>query len=407
MSSITFSNRSMALVAACVLLCAGCSMYKQHPVLPGASVPAKNLRIAVLPLVNLSGKPAPLKDIRQALIEGVVAAGGLVIDDDSLETFMARHRVRYTGGIDTSTAQALKQEAGVEAVLITSLERYVDTTLPQISMTSRLVSTENMPPRILWMESSILSGNDSPGLLGLGLIKDIGRLRKKAIKGITASLAGFLSGKVTAGDGGGIWRFHPKLAYFSRFLVPGRRYRVAIAPFFNKSEVSFADQIMALHFTRQLVKTGAFEVVDPGVVREKLLKARVIMRAGVSKPDEDILFNTMDADLILTGKVLNYDDAAPGVEFYVVVFDRTSMKVVWSSWSSSRGDDGVFFFDWGSVNTVGKLASKMASNVVRDITSRGLIKDARQIQEKKVTNEKWTLTWKYWTEQESRVSGGH
>jgi hypothetical protein len=400
MSSITFSNRSLALVAVCVLLCAGCSIHKQQPALSEASVPAKSLRIAVLPLENLSGKTAPLKDIRQALIQRVVAAGGQVIDDDSLEQFMARHRVRYTGGIDTKTAQALKEEAGVEAVLITSLERYVDnTTLPQIALTSRLVSTENMPPRIVWMESSILSGNDSPGVLGLGLIKDIGRLRKNAIEGITGSLAGFLSGKVMAGDGGGIWRFHPKLVYYSRFMVPGRKYRIAIAPFFNMSKMSLADEIMALHFTRQLVKTGAFEVVDPGVVREKLLNARVIMRAGVSKSDEDILFNTMDADLILTGKVLNYDDTA-GVEFNVMVFERTTKKAVWSSWSSSRGGDGVFFFDWGWVNTAGGLASRMAKAVVRDMTSHGMIKDARKIQEKKVTNEKWTLTWKYWTERE-------
>ena len=318
-----------------------------------------------------------LTPIRQAMMQRVVAAGGLLLDDDSLEKFMTRHRMRYTGGIDTNTAQALKEEAGVEAVLITSLELYVDTALPQIALMSRLVSTENMPPRILWMENSILSGNDSPGLLGLGLITGIGRLRENAIDEITGSLARFLSGKAAGRDGKGTWRFHPKLESFSRFMVPGRTYRVAIAPFFNVSTTSLADDIMALHFTRQLVRTEGFEVVDPGVVREKLLKARVILREGVSSADEDILFNTMDADLILTGKVLNYDNTVPRVEFNVMVFERISKKVVWTSWSSSRGDDGVFFFNWGRVNTAGELALKMVRNVVRDMTSHGMMEDAR------------------------------
>jgi hypothetical protein len=119
------------------------------------------------------------------------------------------------------------------------------------------------------------------------------------------------------------------------------------------------------------------------------LKARVIMKEGVSASEEDILFYNVDTDLILTGKVLNYDDAAPGVEFNVMVFDRKSKKAVWSSWSSNRGDDGVFFFDLGSVNTAGALAARMTRAVVLDMTSLGLIKDPRQLQGNTVTSGAW------------------
>jgi hypothetical protein len=393
MPSRNFFKRGWALAVACVIFCTACSTYKQ-PVPQGTIVPDKNFRIAVLPLANMSGKVAPLKEIRLALIQGVLRAGGRVLEDDGLERFMARHRVRYTGGIDTATAQALKDEAGIDAVLITSLERYEDSSPPAIALTSRVVSTENMPPRILWMESSSLAGNDSPGVLGLGLITDMGRLQKKAIKGITGSLAQFLAGKAAGGKGREAWRFHPKLAYYSRFMVPGRKYRIAVAPFFNISQMSEAAEIMALHFTRQLVQAGAFDIIDPGVVREKLLKSRVIMREGVSASDEDVLFNTMDADLILTGKVYNYADmeSGPGVEFHVMVFERKSKKAVWASWSSNWGGDGVFFFDRGWVNTAGTLASRMAKAVVLDMTSLGLIKDPRQIQENTVTSGIWAFT---------------
>jgi len=397
MSSINFSKSGWALAAACVIFCAGCSTYRQ-PAPPRAPVPDKNLRLAVLPIVNMSGKAAPLKELRLALIQRVLRTGGRVLEDDGLERFMARHRVRYTGGIDTATAQALKDEAGIDAVLVTSLERYVDAGLPAIALTSRLVSTDNMLPRILWMESCSLAGDDSPGLLGLGLISDIGRLREKAIDRLARPLAGFLSGQAAGGPGRGEWRFHPRLAYYSRFMVPGRKYRVAVAPFFNMSPTSEADEIVALQFIGQMFKSGVFDIIDPGVVREKLLKARVIMREGVSASDEDVLFNTMDADLILTGKVLNYDDAGggagPGVEFNVMVFERKSKKAIWASWSGNHGADGVFFFDWGWVNTAGALTSRMAKTVVRDMLSLGSIKDARQLQENTVTTGTWAFMQK-------------
>ena len=393
MSSISFSNIGRALVAACVVFCAGCSTYGK-PAPPGALVPDKNLRIAVLPIANMSGKAAPLKGIRLALTQRVLRAGGRVLEDDGLERFMVRHRLRYTSGIDTATAQALKDEAGIDAVLVTSLERYVDAGIPSIALTTWLTSTENMPPRILWMESSSLAGNDSPGVLGLGLINDIGRLQEKAIDQVTGSLAGFLSGKAAGGIGRGEGRFHPKLAYYTHFMAPVKKYRVAVSPFFNMSQTSEADEIIALQFIRQMVKSGVFDIIDPGVVREKLLKARVIMREGVSASDEDVLFNTMDADLILTGKVVNYDDAGPAVEFNMMVFERKSKKAVWASWSGNHGGDGVFFFDWRWVNTAGALASRMATTVVRDMISLGSVKDARQLQENTVTTGTWAFMQK-------------
>jgi hypothetical protein len=106
----------------------------------------------------------------------------------------------------------------------------------------------------------------------------------------------------------------------------------------------------------------------------------------------------MDADLILTGKVLNYDDAGggagPGVEFNVMVFERKSKKAIWASWSGNHGADGVFFFDWGWVNTAGALTSRMAKTVVRDMISLGSIKDARQLPEDTVTTGTWAFMQK-------------
>jgi hypothetical protein len=62
---------------------------------------------------------------------------------------------------------------------------------------------------------------------------------------------------------------------------------------------------------------------------------------------------------------LDYQDyrgafGAPKVDFSVLLIERKSRKVVYSSFSHNEGDDGVFFFDWGRVNTAHAMASQMA-----------------------------------------------
>jgi hypothetical protein len=63
--------------------------------------------------------------------------------------------------------------------------------------------------------------------------------------------------------------------------------------------------------------------------------------------------------------VLEYQDArwaggVPSVDFAVLFIERRTRRVVYSSYSHNVGDDGVFFFDWGRVNTAHAMASQMA-----------------------------------------------
>jgi TolB-like protein len=394
MLSTNYINRTLVLLVVCAAVSAGFST-RTPQAFGMVGPPEVSPRIAVLPLENLSGKPAPLDEIRQALVQKIVGRGASVLLQEDLEQFMGRHRVRYTGGIDTGTARALRDETGVGAVLITSVEQYSVSDPPAITITQRLVSTEDIP-RILWMENVAMTGEDSPGILGLGLIHDMKLLQEKDLERLSSSLADFFSGTTTSRNRGGAWRFAPQIFFQSPFLIPGRRYTVAVAPFLNKSDRPQADEIMALHFTQQLANAGIFDVVDPGVVREQLLRYRVIMKDGASVSDADLIQNSVQADLIVTGKVLKYQDSVaaattPKVEFEVLVFEKKRKKIVWASWSFHQGDKDVFFFDWGRIRTAGMLASKMATAVVRDITSLGAIKDPRLIEEQSRRGGSWAL----------------
>jgi TolB-like protein len=334
----------------------------------GSPQSGTNPNIAVFPIENLSGTAAPLREIRQIFVEGLKKQGIRVLEDDTFEKFMARHRIRYTGGLDEDTARSFKEEVGTEGVLIISLESYSETNPPKISLLSRLVSTGD-PPAILWMDGVSLAGDDSPGILGVGLIEDPGALREKALKSVLGSLVRYLS---TRTEGKEVDRakkkFKPKIAYRSSAFDLNRKYRVAVAPFFNRSERKYAGEILVLHFIRQLKGFENFEVIEPGMVRQELLNSRIIMQDGISLADADALFAGLNADLLVSGRVMDYQDyqgawGKPKVDFSSMVIERKSREVVWSSDSHNEGDDRVFFFDWGRVNTAHAMASQMVQRV--------------------------------------------
>ena len=330
-----------------------------------AAIPAAGStpHIAVFIPENLSGKPAPLKELRESLVRGISSLGIRVLDDAALQLFMKRHRVRYTGGIDNASALALKNEEKVDAVLISSVELYEESIPPKIAVISRMVTTGE-DPRIVWMESVGISGDDSPGLLGIGLIMEHALLREKAVQALVLSLQRHLSGEKAEAEQIKK-RYDPRLFYRAPSLASDRSYTVAVVPFLNVSDRKYGTEIMALHFVNSLMKAGGFNVVEPGVLRQRLLNARFIMYDGITLTDADLISLSMNADLVLAGKVSDYQDFSgptgePKIEFSALVIEKMSKKVVWSSISYNRGNEGVYFFDRGRVSTAGRLAGFMA-----------------------------------------------
>lgn len=337
-------------------------------------------RIVVYPVENLTGGAAPVKEIRKISIQKLRAHGVDVPEEEVLEKFMAKYRIRYTGGIDREVAKAFKQDINVEGVLITSLEFYSDADPPKISLISRLVSTGE-DPSILWMDGVGLAGDDSPGILSLNLIEDPNLLLDKALKTVLGSLVRYLSGGPAGQVSQDIKRkFFPKISYRSPVLGSDRKYKVAIAPFFSISERKYVGEIMGLHFARGLKRAGYFDVIEPGVVRQSFLELRIVMEQGVSLANAELILDMLNADLVVSGKVIDYEDyqgiwGKPKVSFSAQLIERKSRDVMWSSHSYNEGDDGVFFFDRGRVNT----ASAMTSQMIQAI-GKIMFEDGRRIQ---------------------------
>lgn len=352
-----------------LLLVSGCTKKEVRRELePGQ----KRYPIAILPFENLSATFAPIREIREILITKLKDEGFNVLDEVALQKIMERHRIRYVGGIDQSAAQTFSKEAGVEGILITSLEMYIDSVPPKVAMTSRLVSTGDQTT-ILWMDGVGMAGDDSPGILGLGLIEDTRVLVDNALQSLSDSLSNYVwNDKTPERFGRREKRFNPKVSYRSPEIEEKEKYTIAVIPFINMTNRKYVGEIVPLHFAREMAKLNQFNILELGVVRQRLLNARVILEGGIALTDVDVVANSLEADFVMTGKVFDYQDhegygGKPKIDFYVQILERKKRRIVWNSHSYNEGDDGVFFFDWGRINTAHVMMSRMVQMIERKV----------------------------------------
>jgi TolB-like protein len=327
-------------------------------------------RLAVFPLVNASGVVAPMRDIGAALRRQLEKERIPFVEGAPVDDFLARHRIRYTGGLDAATAVLASRELGVDQVLITTVVAVGREPMPRLSVEARLVTAAD-DPRIVWADGFSRLGDESPGAFDLGVIRDFDELAARGFAGLARSLSAFAQQKEAAPavcpPAG---RFRPRSSYRSAALDFSAPRTIAVLPFQNLTRRRNAGDVISLAFVRQFQSLSSVSVTEPGVLRDDLLRFRVVLQGGISLDVARMTMELVHADLALTGVVRSFDDAlsadgVPRLEYTVMLLDRRGDEVVWRSTSYSQGDDGVFFFDAGKVSTVGDLACRMAQSTVR------------------------------------------
>jgi hypothetical protein len=320
-------------------------------------------RLAVFPTENLSGASVPAEEVRQFLVDRLTSAGFGVLGSAALEDFMTRHRVRYAAGIDAPTAEWLRQETGVEGVVVASVELSSTAVPPKVALIVRLVSVK-AAPEVVWADDAGLAGDDAPGLFELGMVNDHRTLLMRALGRVADSLLAHLGTGEVGARPKAASKFRPRSSFRSAAIEPGKSYTIAVLPFFNVSDRRNAGEILALLFMRHLAGFRQFRVADTGEARRQLLDARIIMAGGISISDAETVAALVNADFVLGGRVIRYQDyEGPGgttaVEFSTVLIERTSRRVVWSSASDNDGGDGVGLFERGRSRTAHAMATQM------------------------------------------------
>lgn len=350
----------------------------------------KGSRYAVLPIENLSDRKAPLQEIHARLVARLTAAGLQILDNAALDGFLHRHRIRHVGGIDRQRSLRLQEELGVDGVVITALETWYDTVPPRVALIARVVATGD-EPELVWIDSVGLAGDEAPGLLGLGRVDKVEGLLEKALAKLADSFGAYLAGKapsyrhateppgVRLINGGtdtadsllapGEDRHQPQFTFRAATFDPAREYRVALVPLLNVNARKHAGSIVTLHLAKQLHRYENVRVIEPGLVREILLRYRMVMQTGPSLAAADVLAaeKTLDADLIVSGKVFDYQDLIGEckVDFSMQAFDGALREIVWTSRSHARGNDGVYFFNQGRIPTAHGLTSLMTRAAIQ------------------------------------------
>jgi TolB-like protein len=370
---MTFSSNSSgratagAALAALACLAGGCGGPARTTV-PDAPPAAQARRVALLPPANLSGFPAPVRQVEQAMELALRSRGFDVVAGEAVRRSLVAHRIRQTAGIDEEGARVLREELGADAALVTTVQFHDPAFPPRMALDARLVATTEVP-EILWEDGFARGGTDSPGLLNLGVIHSMEILEAAGVNGIADSLVASLQGGRPAFPA--CSRIRPSVIHRSRLLDDPSRRTIAVLPFVNQTERRNAADAVALEIVRELVATGRFRIVEPGRVRAEMLAKRIIVEGGASLDAARAMANGLGADILMAGYVREYADLAnlsgpPRLELTVYAIDGRTGDVVWWSSSRSTGEDGVIFFGLGRVST----ATALACGVGRGIAER-------------------------------------
>jgi TolB-like protein len=298
-----------------------------------------------------------------------------VLEAGALDDFMRRHRIRYAGGMDAATADLLRQETGADGAVFVALTLSSEAFPPKIALIARLVSTRDTP-LVVWSNDVSMAGDDAPGWFELGIVGDYGTLLTRALDRLTAPLADYLETGAPGAVPRSASKFRPKMSYKAEGLEPAKTVSIAVLPFLNLSPRRNAGEILGLLYARHLAAFSRFRVFDAGVVRRELLSARIIMDAGPSITDAETVAALVEADFVLGGRVLVFEDFEGGegttrVEFSTVIIERRTRKVVWSSDSYNSGRDGVLFFERGRSRTAQLMATQMVGLTTEKIAGDG------------------------------------
>ncbi|HYG68417.1 MAG TPA: hypothetical protein VD838_12175, partial [Anaeromyxobacteraceae bacterium] len=278
-STSSSTNRRAARAAAMAFaLLAAC----RHGGPAGSADAARHpLRLAVFPVQNASGGAAPIRPLTEAL-EGALGATALqIVPRRELDLVLANHRIRFTGGVDATMAKVLREELGVEAVLVPVLEAYAAAEPPKVAIAARLVATRDRPV-VLWADSVARAGDDAPGLLGLGRVTRSADLERIVAGAVARSVERWVTDGAEGASCGGAGRFDPRRTFRAPVLDDVGRHSIAVLPFTNETKRRSAGEVVANQFVAQLARSGSFEVIDPGAVREQLLRHRIVLEGGVS-----------------------------------------------------------------------------------------------------------------------------
>jgi TolB-like protein len=150
------------------------------------SVPLKD--ISILPFENLSESPVATKIISELIKKELKNSERIfVTTEDAVDEFLAKRRIRYTGGVTRLAVREMGKALGVNAVLVGTINQFSEGNgRINVAVTARLVNT--VDGSIIWANTVSYTERDFVGLLGLGLITSVDSLSSRVVKDLVKGI---------------------------------------------------------------------------------------------------------------------------------------------------------------------------------------------------------------------------
>jgi TolB-like protein len=326
------------------LLCILCSLFfiasAGH-----AAQSSQKIRIALYPLENLTDDKTALEQIMPVLKGQLEARGLEITDENSLNKFLLKERIRSTGYISKDIAQKIGKELNVRAILVGSINSFYTQKNPQVGLLARLIDSTD--GSILWSNQASATGEDFTKILGLGTVTNMDRLISIVTDRLLAS-------------------FNITPPHKEKELT----HRIAVMPFQNKSRHKDAGMIATYMFLVELFKNKGFEPLEYGEIRRMIVDLRVRHRGELDYNSIKALSENLGVEGILVGTVDFYSDgldtsSSPEVAISARLINTRKNRIIWSDSIHLNGDEAIVIFDWGKIRSVDNVACRVVTKLIQ------------------------------------------
>jgi len=303
-------------------------------------------KIAIFPFENLTEDKNALASIMPVLKVRLEAKGLEVADENTLNRFLLKERIRSTGYISRDIARKIGEELNVQAVLVGSINSFFPGENPRVGFSARLINSSD--GAVLWANHASATGEDFATVLGLGRVRTIDRLTSKVIDKLLKSFS----------------------------ITPPYKeiestYRIAVMPFQNKSKIKDMGMIATYMFIVELFKNKGFVTVEYGEVRRLVVDLRVRGKGELDLRNTEAISKSLGVDGIIVGTVELYREEEGNLPPEAVIsarlIDARKNRILWYNSHQLNGDDGIIILDFGKIRSAENVAYKVISRLVKEM----------------------------------------
>jgi TolB-like protein len=153
--------------------------------------------------------------------------------------------------------------------------------------------------------------------------------------------------------------------------LPGEKIcRIAVIPFASETNFPQAESIFYRVFLSELVRSGQFDVVQEGDVREVLYDLRILPGQQPQREQMKILGDRLGISLAITGSIVEMAEVPkrqeinPILAVTVRIVNAESGDTLWSTYHRREGEQYRKIMHFGMINNVTGLAHRISDEIL-------------------------------------------